>query len=102
MTSEAPENTEINGAAPQVAANTEAEANAPAPEQEAASAAAAPGAPEPRMPTRKDVSLRELLHKIDDYAPIVGSTMPFHVWIMLDSTAISFYLYHSKLTRLRI
>lgn len=30
----------------------------------------APG-PELRMPTRKDVSLRELLNKIDDYAPIV-------------------------------
>ena len=27
--------------------------------------------PEPRVPTRKDVSLREFLSKMDDYAPIV-------------------------------
>lgn len=26
---------------------------------------------DPRMPTRKDTSLREFLSKIDDYAPIV-------------------------------
>ena len=27
--------------------------------------------PEPRIPTRKDISLREFLAKMDDYAPIV-------------------------------
>ncbi|UNI24734.1 hypothetical protein JDV02_010459 [Purpureocillium takamizusanense] len=34
----------------------------------------APTAPtglEPRLPSRKDISLREFLHKIDDYAPII-------------------------------
>lgn len=30
-----------------------------------------PPGPEPGLPSRKDVSLREFLHKIDDYAPIV-------------------------------
>jgi transcription initiation factor TFIID subunit 10 len=33
--------------------------------------ATAPGL-EPRLPTRKDVSLREFLNKMDDYAPIVS------------------------------
>lgn len=28
-------------------------------------------APEPKLPTRKDTSLKELLGKMDDYAPIV-------------------------------
>ena len=27
--------------------------------------------PEPRIPTRKDISLRDFLGKMDDYAPIV-------------------------------
>lgn len=27
--------------------------------------------PEPRIPTRKDISLRDFLTKMDDYAPIV-------------------------------
>lgn len=27
--------------------------------------------PEPRIPTRKDISLRDFLAKMDDYAPIV-------------------------------
>lgn len=35
--------------------------------------AIAPG-PEPKLPTRKDMSLREFLAKMDDYAPIVSST----------------------------
>lgn len=39
-----------------------------APEEEA-DAAAPP--PEPKMPTRKDASLKEFLGKMDDYAPIV-------------------------------
>ena len=28
-------------------------------------------APEPKLPTRKDTSLKEFLSKMDDYAPIV-------------------------------
>ena len=32
--------------------------------------------PEPRMPTRKDVSLRELLSKMDENAPIVRLSPP--------------------------
>lgn len=32
---------------------------------------------DPRLPTRKDTSLREFLSKIDDYAPIVRSTLLF-------------------------
>lgn len=28
-------------------------------------------APEPKLPTRKDASLKEFLAKMDDYAPIV-------------------------------
>jgi transcription initiation factor TFIID subunit 10 len=38
-------------------------------------------APEPKLPTRKDVSLKEFLSKMDDYAPIVCcpiSTTPPH------------------------
>lgn len=34
----------------------------------------APTVPESRLPTRKDVSLREFLNKMDDYAPIVRSS----------------------------
>lgn len=30
-----------------------------------------PTAPEPKLPTRKDASLKEFLGKMDDYAPIV-------------------------------
>jgi transcription initiation factor TFIID subunit 10 len=29
-------------------------------------------APEPKLPTRKDASLKEFLSKMDDYAPIVS------------------------------
>jgi transcription initiation factor TFIID subunit 10 len=29
-------------------------------------------APEPKLPTRKDASLKEFLSKMDDYAPIVN------------------------------
>ena len=36
--------------------------------------AIAPG-PEPRLPTRKDVSLREFLAKMDEYAPIVRTPL---------------------------
>ncbi len=34
-------------------------------------------APEPKLPTRKDASLKEFLSKMDDYAPIVSSTLSF-------------------------
>lgn len=33
-------------------------------------------APDPRMPTKKDASLREFLGKMDEYAPIVRLTRP--------------------------
>lgn len=32
--------------------------------------------PEPRIPVKKDVTLREFLGKMDDYAPIVSSSPP--------------------------
>ncbi len=35
------------------------------------SSAPAPSAHEPKLPTRKDASLKEFLNKMDDYAPIV-------------------------------
>ena len=46
--------------------------NAPngAQEEEAADETA-PVLPEPKLPTHKDTSLKELLGKMDDYAPIV-------------------------------
>lgn len=31
---------------------------------------------EPKMPTRKDTSLKEFLAKMDDYAPIVSNPLP--------------------------
>jgi transcription initiation factor TFIID subunit 10 len=31
-------------------------------------------APEPKLPTRKDASLKEFMSKMDDYAPIVSSS----------------------------
>lgn len=36
-----------------------------------ATAPVPPPAQEPRLPTRKDASLKEFLNKMDDYAPIV-------------------------------
>jgi transcription initiation factor TFIID subunit 10 len=33
-------------------------------------------APEPKLPTRKDASLKEFLSKMDDYAPIVRLRNP--------------------------
>ncbi|KAK0614886.1 transcription initiation factor TFIID 23-30kDa subunit-domain-containing protein [Bombardia bombarda] len=44
-------------------------ANAPA--HRAASAPPAGGLPDSRLPTRKDISLKEFLNKMDDYAPII-------------------------------
>jgi transcription initiation factor TFIID subunit 10 len=32
-------------------------------------------APEPKLPTRKDASLKEFLAKMDDYAPIVSESI---------------------------
>jgi transcription initiation factor TFIID subunit 10 len=59
MSSEAP----TNGEQPPAAQDTQAE-----------DAERLPLAPqEARMPSRKDVSMREFLNKIDDYAPIVSS-----------------------------
>lgn len=52
-----PENTEQAIAAPNGAQ--------PEPSDEA------PALQDPRLPTRKDTSLKELLSKMDDYAPIV-------------------------------
>lgn len=41
----------------------------PVPEPSGLNATGLP--PEPRIPTRKDISLRDFLAKMDDYAPIV-------------------------------
>jgi transcription initiation factor TFIID subunit 10 len=38
-------------------------------------------APESRLPTRKDASLKEFLNKMDDYAPIVRTAMARHGWL---------------------
>lgn len=35
------------------------------------------GIQEPKLPSRKDTSLKEFLGKMDDYAPIVSSTLSF-------------------------
>lgn len=79
MSTDAPE---TNGQAPPPDATQDATETQPSVEQ-------APGAeeedpvapgPEPRMPTRKDVSLRELLNKIDDYAPIVCHVPEQPLW----------------------
>lgn len=59
MASDAPEKTEQTPPAPEV------------PSDEAPSA---PTIPDSRLPTRKDISLREFLNKMDDYAPIVRSS----------------------------
>lgn len=37
-----------------------------------------PAIPPPRDPTRKDISLRDFLAKMDDYAPIVRAWEPPH------------------------
>lgn len=68
MASDAPENSEQQ-TAPQ---NPPGEVpDAVAPEQ-----AQAITAPDPRLLSRKDASLREFLSKIDDYAPIVRALYP--------------------------
>ncbi|VUC22623.1 unnamed protein product, partial [Clonostachys rosea] len=66
MASEAPDITEKTAEpAPSGSAPLNSQ---PAPDTEEVDAVAIP--PE-RLPTRKDVPLRELLSKIDDYAPII-------------------------------
>lgn len=58
--------------------NNEQQAPAPQPQQppagvpDAVPESVGAAAPEPKMPSRKDTSLREFLHKIDDYAPVVS------------------------------
>lgn len=47
-------------------------------------------APEPKLPTRKDASLKQFLGKMDDYAPIVRP--PYRPW------GISFTICITKLT----
>jgi transcription initiation factor TFIID subunit 10 len=45
-------------------------------------------APDPKLPTRKDASLKEFLSKMDDYAPIVNlltSRHSYHPLTLLDS-----------------
>ncbi|CAH0045217.1 unnamed protein product [Clonostachys solani] len=66
MASEAPDITEKT--AEPVASGSAPPNSQPAPDTEEVNPVAI--APE-RMPTRKDVPLRELLNKIDDYAPII-------------------------------
>lgn len=46
------------------------------PQQAAEEETAYPVLVDPRLPTRKDTSLREFLSKIDDYAPIVRASLP--------------------------
>ncbi|PNY27713.1 Transcription initiation factor TFIID subunit 10, partial [Tolypocladium capitatum] len=65
MASEAPENTEQHPLMQNGQPEPRPAVDGPNPPPPSA-----PGL-EPRLPTRKDVSLREFLHKIDDYAPII-------------------------------
>lgn len=62
-TNQPPDNTEPAQALPN---GTQADAGDAAPP--------VPAIPESRLPTRKDTSLKELLNKMDDYAPIVRSS----------------------------
>ncbi|KAJ9160783.1 Transcription initiation factor TFIID subunit 10 [Coniochaeta hoffmannii] len=45
--------------------------NGTQPDPKPATQPSAPAMPESRLPTRKDTSLKELLNKMDDYAPII-------------------------------
>lgn len=99
MASEAPETNEAAPLGTPGAPSSQTNVNSatqpttqPAPEQDAA--AVAPAA-EPRMPTRKDVSLRELLNKIDDYAPIVRYSLPSSLAFLTlqPELIISFFLF---------
>ena len=71
MASEAPPPIEQQSVPAPDVADTQMKTDEPAAEED-------PVAPAPdRVPTRKDVSLRELLHRIDDYAPIVNLAPSF-------------------------
>jgi len=61
--------------------------NGTQPDPKPATQPSAPAMPESRLPTRKDTSLKELLNKMDDYAPIVRfrSCTP-HPSLSTDST----------------
>lgn len=52
---------------------------------------------DPRLPTRKDTSLREFLNKIDDYAPIVKLS-PLVFPFLDDSLTSHRYLTPSRIT----
>ncbi|KAH8179172.1 transcription initiation factor TFIID 23-30kDa subunit domain-containing protein [Sarocladium implicatum] len=64
MASEAPDNNEQQAPAPQ-------SQQAPSGMPDAMPETVGAPAPEPKIPSRKDTSLREFLHKIDDYAPVI-------------------------------
>lgn len=66
MASEAPENTEQRPPTQNGQPEPHPVVDGPNPPPPSA-----PSGLEPRLPTRKDVSLREFMLKIDDYAPIV-------------------------------
>lgn len=90
MSSEAPENSQQatqpgaagesqNGALSQQQSQQQPQSQSQQPQvEEEEQDAVAPPPMEPRMPTRKDVSLRELLSKMDDNAPIVSLPLPAH------------------------
>jgi transcription initiation factor TFIID subunit 10 len=40
-------------------------------------------APDPKLPTRKDASLKEFLSKMDDYAPIVSCLSILHAHLLI-------------------
>lgn len=71
MASEAPENPEQRPPTQNGEGDNRAPVDVPDPANPPATAA-----PESRLPARKDISLREFLHKIDDCAPIVRSLVP--------------------------
>jgi hypothetical protein len=76
MATDAPEiNDQSQATVPPSSAPDAAVPAAPGADPDDPDAAAQPAA-EIRMPTRKDVSLRELLNKIDDCAPIVRFHQP--------------------------
>lgn len=58
--------------------------------QEPTDPVAEPPNPPSRDPTRKDVSLRDFLSKMDDYAPIVR-LQPFHI-LVIPSPLVSYIL----------
>jgi hypothetical protein len=53
-------------------------------------------APEPKVQTRKDATLKEFLSKMDDYAPIVCLSLSFFI-VLLSDTIIRFRM-QSRIT----